>query len=71
MSDGFVLFRDTVTGKVERYPEHFEDRFPTLERVDSSEAGCLDCLLAPEPEPQVVPDEWDGEIEYDETEEDD
>lgn len=65
MSNEFVAFRDSVTGKVAHYPARFEKRFPSLERVDPSEAGCLDCLIGEpiEDEPVVV--------DNDETEEDD
>lgn len=69
MSDDFKTFRDTETGKTAQYPARFAERFPTLEEIDPSEAGCLDCLVTSEPdtEDQEVPEfaSWDDETEDD------
>ncbi len=43
----FAWFRSTATGKVGKYPEHFAGR-PTFERIDSSEAQCVDCWVKAE-----------------------
>ncbi len=47
MSDEFVWFRSTSTGKVGKYPERFGSR-PSFERIDPNEAQCVDCwVVAP------------------------
>lgn len=65
MADGFVAFKDPTTGVVARYPEHYGDLFPHLERVTESEVICVPCLLTPLDEVDDVDDddfkpEWLG-----------
>lgn len=74
MSNELKWFRDSDTGKTAKYPESFVNLFPTLEEIDSSDAGCLDCLVVSEPDPDVYPDDLPDdtfEVFDDETEDDD
>lgn len=41
----FAWFRSTETGKTGRYPARFAESRPTLERIDASEAQCVDCWV--------------------------
>lgn len=67
MSNDFKWFRDTDTGKTAKYPASFANLFPALEEIDSSDAGCLDCLVVSEPDPE----DFEFEVFDDETEDDD
>lgn len=78
MSNGFKWYRDPETGKTAQYPEAFVRLFPHLEEIPSSDAGCLDCFVASEPDTDVTPylfeDEDDlseDEVFDDETKDDD
>lgn len=77
MSNEFKWFRDINTGKTAKFPAGFADRFDTLEEIPSSDAGCLDCVVAAKPDTDVTPEALiedtfePDEGYYDQTEDDD
>lgn len=42
--DNMRLFRHKVTGKVDYFPDHFEE-FPYMELVEPDEQTCEDCVI--------------------------
>ena len=42
--DNMRLFRHKVTGKVDYFPDHFEE-FPYMELVEPGEQTCEDCVI--------------------------
>lgn len=50
--DNMRLFRHKVTGKVDYFPDHFEE-FPYMELAEPDEVTCEDCVVdLPDPEPE-------------------
>lgn len=50
-----AYFRHALTGKVDKYPDHYADLFPdVLERVEAKDYNCVDC--GPKTQPSIEAD---------------
>lgn len=63
MATEFRWFRNNITGRVGKYPEHFTSQ-PGFEEINGYDALCLECL----PEEVIVDSGEAVNIQYDENE---
>jgi hypothetical protein len=59
-----AYFKHALTGKVDKYPDHFGDLFPdVLVRVDAKDHKCVDCGPKAEPNFEAEFGTGDGDLD--------